>query len=144
MTQDPQLTLQTDDPDDVRIFFPADGVEVTLPITVLEEGVVRIEAVPLMVEGVNYRDVIRVKRRTKLSLEFVCVLEPSDWRTYSIVLSTEFVDSPVLEQFTSRLHEMGCYWERDFVGLLLIGVPPDLDIDPMEVLAEIRASTQQH
>lgn len=142
MKEDQQLILRSDDPGDAVIRFPQEGIEMSLPVTPLGEGVVRIEAMPFMVEEVSFRDVVRVEKRADGSLEFVCVLEPANWRTYAMILSREAADGQDAQQFCLRLQELGCYWERDFGGLLLIAVPPELEIDPGDVLAQVRGCMQ--
>lgn len=142
MKDDFQFTLRSDDPDDINVHFPQEGTTMSLPVTDLGDDMVRIEAMPFAIEGVNFRDVIKVKKRADGSLEFVCVVEPSNWCTYTMFLSREEAEGPEIQRFCARLWDLGCYWERVFVGCLLIGVPPDLDMSLDDILKEPRDSTQ--
>ena len=137
-----EFNITTDDPEDVAIHFPADGLTMSLPVTKLGDNFIRLEAVPFATEAANLCDIVEVKMRTDGSYEFVRVVQPSNWRVYELFLSREEAESPQTEQFCSRLHSIGCYWERNFGGCLLIGVPPDLDVDPNDILAQVRSPIQ--
>jgi hypothetical protein len=137
-----EVNLTTDDPADVAIHFPEDGLTMSLPVTKLGDNLVRLEAVPFITEAANLCDIVEVKIQADGSYEFVRVVQPSNWRVYELFLSGEEAESPQIEQFCSRLHSIGCYWERNFGGCLLIGVPPDLDVDPNDLLAQARSPIQ--
>jgi len=137
-----QITLQTNNPEDVVIYFPEDALAMSLPVTEFGEHLVRLEAIPFMTEAANFRDIIEVKRRTDGALEFMRVVERSNWRIFTFFLSPEEAESTQTQECCSRLWSMGCYWERDFGGCLLVGVPPDLDVDLNDLLAQVRGSIQ--
>ena len=108
----------------------------------LAETLIRVDAIPLFLQGVQYKDVLRVKRLEEGSFELVAVAEKSRWRTFNVVLSRDDVEGPVLKQFTSRLSALDCVWELVFGGVLLVAVPPELALDPNEVLAALERPTQ--
>lgn len=114
----------------------------SLPVTELGDDLVRLEAIPFMTEAANLRDVIKVQRRPDGSLEFAFVVVRSNWRTFTFFLSLQEAESPCTREFCSRLLSMGCYWELDLGGCLFVGVPPDLDVDLNDILAQARRATQ--
>ena len=136
------ITLHTNDPQNVVVYFPADALAMSLPVTELGEHLIRLEAIPFMTDAANFRDIIEVTRRTDGALEFRRVIEQSHWRIFTFVLAREGTESTHMQAFCSRLSSMGCYWERDFGGWFLVGVPPDMEVDLNDILAQMRGAIQ--
>jgi hypothetical protein len=121
---------------------PEEGTFEELPLSELAESLVRVDGIPLLLQGVKYKDVLRVKRVEEGWFELVAVAEKSRWVSFNVVLSRADVEGPILKQFTSRLSGLGCQWDRVMGGLLLVAVPPELALDPNQVLAALERPLQ--
>jgi hypothetical protein len=85
---------------------------------------------PVFAEAVHYGDVIQAERQSDNSLLFRRVIEPSTYRTWTWVLSSEIVESPPITQLCNIVMAVGGYWQQDYGGILQLVLPADADLNP--------------
>ena len=73
----------------------------------------------------RYHDVIHATHSENGCLLFHRVVEQSKFATATYILSKDANDSTELEEILSEVMDLGGCWERAFVGVLLIHLPPD-------------------
>ena len=92
-------------------------------------------------EHVHYHDVLRVKPIDDGIFELVEIVERGRWRLFDFLLSKEFAESTELAAFLARVEAAQGVWVRDFVGCLLILLPPNSIWDPTRELLVAHAAT---
>jgi hypothetical protein len=92
----------------------------------------RLEAVPVLVEGAGFRDVVEAEPVGARRLRVRRVAERSGWRTFDFLVPPWKLDGELGQVLLRRLEELGGHWERVFDGLLFVCIPPSLDLEPTE------------
>src|SRR4051812_22096288 len=132
MAQEVPMTVILGSDDQVIVEFPEENLSVTVPVTRVGEDLYRLEAVPVLVEGAGFRDVVKADRVGEGKLRVRRVAERSGWRTYEFIVPPWKIDGETGQALLRRLEELGSHWERVLDGLLFVCIPPDLDLDPTE------------
>lgn len=105
---------------------PEEGGIVDGTLTEVGEDLVRVDSIPFMSDRVKFGDVVRVRRLGRPGeFEYVETVVPTTWRCVTLALSREVVEGPALQRIGTRLHALGCVWDRVFGGLLLVAIPPE-------------------
>jgi hypothetical protein len=110
--------------------FPAESVAVSVPLTPVGGRLYRLDGVPVGVGSAAFRDVIEAEAGEDGRLRFVRVIESSGWRTYDFILPRHKIESEWGRTLLRELEVRGGHWEVVFGGLLLVCIPPGLDLDP--------------
>jgi len=143
MSNDPNTTAQPDSKE-TSIEFPDEGVTINTTMTMVGQGLYRLDTVPLMVESAGFRDVIEAEALPAGGLKFLRVARKSDWRIYDFVLNKATTESPKLQELLDRVTDQGGHWERSFGGCLFICLPPDVVWNPTpEVMGEPPTSVDE-
>ncbi|MHB8077157.1 hypothetical protein [Desulfosporosinus fructosivorans] len=90
------------------------SVESSLSLTPIYENIYRLEDTPAFFDGVTMGDVIEANVGLDDILNFIKVVEKSNWNRFSWVLSKEFIDSTFYQQFTQFVLSEGGKWELIF------------------------------
>ena len=112
--------------------FPDENLCVSVPIARVGENLYRLEAVPVLVEGAGFRDVVEAEPVGEGRLRVLRVAERSGWRTFDFILPPWQIDGEWGQALLRRLEELGGHWERVFGGLSFVCIPPGVDLDPTE------------
>ncbi len=96
------------------------------------ENLYRLEAAPILVEGAGFRDVVEAEPVGDGRLKVRRVVERSGWRTFTFILPPWKIDREWGQFLLRQLEELGGHWERVLGGLLLVCIPPGVDLDPTE------------
>jgi Domain of unknown function (DUF4265) len=126
------MTLILDGDDQAIVQFPEEDLSVSVPITRVGEDLYRLDAVPVCVEGAGFRDIVEAHWVSEGTLRVCRVAQRSGWRTYDFIVPPWKIDTEDGRALLLRLEELGGYWERVLGGLLLVCIPPGLDLDPTE------------
>jgi Domain of unknown function (DUF4265) len=132
MSSDKPMTVIFSGDDGVVLEFPDENLSVSVPIARVGENLYRLEAVPFLIEGAGYRDVVEAEPVGEGKLRVSRVVERSGWRTFTFILPSWKIDGEWGQALLRRLEELGGYWERVMGGLLFVCIPPGLDLDPTE------------
>lgn len=108
--------------DEVNIEFPAEGVTTSASVTVVGDGLLRLESVPLLVEGVLFGDTIRVTRLAPTEYRFEGIAVSGGWKQYSFLIP----GVGAAQDFISEIDRRGAHWELVFGGMFTVCVPPHL------------------
>jgi len=85
-----------------------------------------------MIEDLTFQDVFEADRIDDCTIQFRRIVEKSQWRTFTYMVSRELVESESLNQYLDSCDVRGFQWERLFGGMLFIHIPPGLDYDPTD------------
>jgi hypothetical protein len=118
--------------DEAIVEFPEENFSVSVPITKVGQDLYRLEAVPVFVEGAGFRDIVEAEHVGEGKLRVRRVAERSGWRMYYFLVPPWKIDGEAGQALLPRLEELGGHWERVLGGLLLVCIPPGLDLDPTE------------
>jgi hypothetical protein len=110
--------------------FPAESLTVSVPLTPVGVGLYRVEGVPFGIESANYGDVIEAEPTENEWLRFIRVAEAGGWRTFDYILPPHKINGESGQSLLRELEARGGHWECIFGGLLLVCIPPGLDLDP--------------
>jgi hypothetical protein len=132
MSSDVPMTVVFSGDGGTILEFPEEDLSVSVPITQVDENLYRLEAVPFLVEGAGYRDVVEAEPAGERKLRARRVVERSGRRTSDFILPPWKIDGEWGQALLRRLGELGGHWERVLGGLLLVCIPPGLDLDPTE------------
>src|SRR5688500_18052243 len=113
-----------------RIYFPKNGITVGTKVA-REEGL-RLQMLeqPILTEEVAIFDLIEVRQRDSDTLEFVRVIEKSNWRTWFFLLTKEQAHSNAMDQVRRKVEELSGVWALELGGCLSIALPPGTTYDP--------------
>ena len=132
MSSDVPMTVIFSGDDAVILEFPEENLSINVPIARVGENLYRLEAVPVLVEGAGFRDVVEAEPVGDGKLRVRRVAERSGWRTFDFILPPWKIDGEWGQALLGRLEELGGHWERVLGGLLLVCIPPGVDLDPTE------------
>jgi hypothetical protein len=132
MTERSSLTVTFEGDDGIIVEFPEESISLQVPITCVGENLYRLDAVPFLVEGAGFRDVVEAERVHGGKLRVRRVVERSGWHTFDFILPPWKIDGELCQELLRRLEGLGGHWERLFGGLLFVCIPPGLDLDPTE------------
>jgi hypothetical protein len=93
-------------------------------------GIYRLEEAIPFCECCTICDVIEADQVDHDTLEFVRVVEKGHWVEHCFIVPRKLVDSPALDKALARIEAKGGRWQRLFVGMLFVYVPPESDCDP--------------
>ena len=82
-------------------------------------------------------DLIRAEINADGQLVFKELVKPAVLKSMHFILSLETAESVELQSILNRLHADEGFWERSFVGLLIIHVPPSLSWDPVSEICDL-------
>jgi hypothetical protein len=128
MATDPHIEASFDG--ETLIELPAEGVTTSATVTMVAEGLYRVDSVPVMIESVKFRDVIEADDVDGKVLRFCRVVEKSDWRVFDFLLAREAIESEKISTVLRRVEQIGGHWERVFGGCLFICLPPEVAWNP--------------
>lgn len=123
------------------LVFP-DDFEQELMVTQLAERLYRLEETPVFCElDFSVGDVIEADLEAEKCLRFRRLAEPSPLVRSCWTLSRQVADSQELQHFLDEVLKVGGAWERNFVGVLHLYLPPDTTIDPASRLEQMVRGT---
>lgn len=122
---------------EISVEFSEEGVTLPLELSQVGPRLFRIGSVPIMVETVNFGDVIEAEPRADDGLRFVRIAETGGWRTYDFLIPPHLIESQRLAAILSHVLSLGGHWERVFGGVLFLCLPPTTDYDPSEDIQRV-------
>lgn len=114
--------MNPDNHHDVEVEFPEEGVTTTITVTVVGAGLLRLESVPLLVEGAIFGDTIRVTQLTPSLYRFEEVAASGGWKQLTFTTT----GPGAVQDFITEIERRGARWELVFGGVLTVCVPPNL------------------
>ncbi len=115
---------------DPLVYFPADCVTVSVPLTQVGDHLYRLDGVPVFAESAAFGDFIEANPVGDGRLQFLRVAEPGGWRTFDYLLPSHKIDGEWGQSLLRELTARGGHWERVFGGLLFVCIPPGIELDP--------------
>jgi len=109
-----------------------------LRLSCLGENRYRLEEAPVLADSVFYGDIIEAERQSDGSLTFLKVVEPSGMRHYDYLLSRTVFESKGFEALLLKIKAAGGYWTQAFGGLLLVSLPPESELNPLEEIERLQ------
>jgi hypothetical protein len=119
------------------IEFPAENLTASAVVKRIDDGLYRIDTVPMMVKSANFRDLIQADYLTSGKLRFRRVVEASNWRVFDFLLLRDSLESEEIRRVLLRVERIGGHWERVFSACLLICLPPDVDWNPTTEVSQV-------
>jgi hypothetical protein len=135
----------------VAITFPDCAWDLeNFEVTFVGPGLARVDEVPFLTELVSFHDIMRVRTLPDGRMEFVEVVQHSNWRTFCFGSSAKVLGTGALIAYRQQCLDADCHCEIVMGGLLLIAVPPDSEWDAeanyrramYQCSAEMRVATQ--
>lgn len=120
----------------VTLEFPGQ-VSARLFVTPMGDGQYRLDATPTVVESPGFGDIIAAEVISPQKLRYLSTVQKSGWRTYSFVSNSRMLEGPKAMALLDKLESFGGRWEEVFGSLLLIHIPPGLDLDPTNWIMEM-------
>src|SRR5258708_18588199 len=97
---------------------------------------------PVFTEEVHYGDMVEVEPQADGSLSFRGVAEPTRYRTWTWILSSDVTNSADIVELCELVQSRGGHWQRDFGGLLQLALPVHDDLEPDAWYDERKASRE--
>jgi hypothetical protein len=125
---------------EIRVLFPEYAE--TLLVTPLECGKYLLEESSGLGEA-RWHDVLELKSLWDGSFEFVRISERSGYAVHEFIFKEPVATSAELSGLLARWGSMGCACERIFVGIVILHVPPGLEIDVRSELHEVNSAVKR-
>lgn len=118
--------------DSVIVEFPDENRGIGMDVTHLGGNQYRLTSVPLLLESVSYGDVIEADVIEAGRIRFRRMIERAGWKTRYYLLRGSGFHSEWGQELRERFEDLGGYWELILNGLLVVCIPPDMEISPDE------------
>lgn len=117
--------------------YPPDKYETLWAVALEEDGLYRLDNIPLYVKGVSSEDVILAEPEDG-RLKFVRLVKPSANSVYRVFVS----DESDAQAARDRFRALGCESEQSYVPrLFTMEIPGSVSIEPVEALLEEGAAS---
>lgn len=77
-------------------------------------------------------DTFEGKLTDEAELEFLRIVQPSNWRAYEFILFPRMFDLPFFQTIVDRIMSEGGESERVFGGCFFVYLPPGSSYDPID------------
>ena len=102
-----------------------DGQVETLWATPIDQHLYRLENSPFRAYGISWLDMVRAEADNDGVLFFVSIAKKSGHRTIRVIVEK---DSNIVPTLLSQLKSLGCTCEGAFSRLIVINVPPEVEL----------------
>jgi len=102
----------------------------------LSKNLYRLENSPFFAYGISWNDIVRAEFDNEGFPIFVNVVKKSGHKTIRVIAEK---DSKALPALLSDINKLGCYYEGAFSTLIVIDIPPDVEL---QKIAEYLISTK--
>ena len=103
----------------VYINFPEEGLTTSCKVEQMEEGCYKLLEHPTFTDSAKYGDLVSAKPKSTNELEFIEVIEPSDYEVCIQLITRYVADSNELEVFKEQLSQQGVFWQQDLGGVFI-------------------------